>query len=66
MTQRVSKDLSMSEAAFVLGVNPKTIARWCNEGKIAHYRTLGGHRRIPSEEMARLLDTARGFQNGLG
>ena len=29
----------------MLGVNPKTVTRWADAGKLPVVRTLGGHRR---------------------
>ncbi len=37
--------LHTSEVAALLGVSPKTIARWAKDGKLPYQRTLGGHRR---------------------
>jgi excisionase family DNA binding protein len=37
--------LHTSEVAALLGVSPKTIARWAKNGKLPFRRTLGGHRR---------------------
>jgi excisionase family DNA binding protein len=37
--------LTASQAAARLQVSPKTVARWAKEGRLAHRRTLGGHRR---------------------
>jgi excisionase family DNA binding protein len=39
--------LHASEVAALLGVSPKTIARWSRQGRLPHQRTLGGHRRYP-------------------
>jgi excisionase family DNA binding protein len=41
--------LTASEAAQRLHVSPKTVARWASEGRLAHRRTLGGHRRYDPE-----------------
>ena len=38
--------LSAGEAAAILGVSPKTVNRWANEGKVPCAKTLGGHRRF--------------------
>ncbi len=38
--------LTSSEAARLLGVSPKTISRWADDGRIASIVTLGGHRRF--------------------
>ncbi len=37
--------LSISEAAYLLGVSTDTLRRWEKEGKITSTRTEGGHRR---------------------
>lgn len=47
--------VSVGEVAKALRVSPKTVSRWCDAGKIAYARTLGGHRRIPIRELERLL-----------
>lgn len=38
--------LSVSAAAAVFHVTPKTLVRWANDGKLPHSLTLGGHRRF--------------------
>lgn len=51
--ERIRKDTVNGQGEFVtakkvaelMHVSPKTVARWSNEGKLAHSRTLGGHRR---------------------
>ncbi len=42
----MSNLLTVKEAAELLGVTPKTIRRWEEEGKIIATRTPGGHRRF--------------------
>jgi excisionase family DNA binding protein len=37
--------LRSAEVADLLGVSPKTVARWAKEGRLPFVRTLGGHRR---------------------
>jgi excisionase family DNA binding protein len=39
--------ISTGEAARILGVSPKTVARWAKNGRLPHIVTLGGHRRLP-------------------
>lgn len=46
--------LAAGEAARVLMVSPKTIARWADVGQIPHWLTLGGHRRFAREDIAKL------------
>ena len=38
---------SPAKAAELLGVTPKTLARWAEAGKIECIYTEGGHRRYP-------------------
>jgi excisionase family DNA binding protein len=38
--------LTASQAATRLHVSPKTVSRWATQGRLAHRRTLGGHRRF--------------------
>ncbi len=38
--------LTSGEAARLLGVSPRTISRWADEGRIACIVTAGGHRRF--------------------
>ena len=48
--------LTASEAARRLHVTPKTVARWAAEGRLAHRRTLGGHRRYDPELIDQLVE----------
>jgi excisionase family DNA binding protein len=48
--------LTASQAAARLHVSPKTVARWANEGRLAHRRTLGGHRRFDPELIDALVN----------
>jgi excisionase family DNA binding protein len=41
--------LTGSQAARRLHVSAKTVARWATQGRLAHRRTLGGHRRYDPE-----------------
>lgn len=47
--------ITTGQAAELLGVSPKTVARWANQGKLPHIITLGGHRRFPKHELLRLI-----------
>jgi len=46
--------VTLSQAAEKLGVTTKTIRNWEEKGKIQTVRTLGGHRRVPLEEIERI------------
>lgn len=47
--------LTTGQAAKLLHVSPKTVARWSKEGKIPHLVTLGGHRRFPAAAVRELV-----------
>lgn len=49
------------EVCRLLGVHPKTVKRWANEGKLRCIKTPGGHRRFfRSEILALIQGTDRG------
>ena len=54
----------MKEAAEKLGVCVKTVRRWCDTGRIKCVRLPSGHRRIPEEEVERLLGNLKDKDDG--
>jgi excisionase family DNA binding protein len=48
--------LKPSEVASLFRVDPKTVTRWAQTGKIGSLKTPGGHRRLLREEVEALLD----------
>jgi len=58
MSETTDRDtlLTPTEVAEMFRVNPKTVTRWAKSGKITAIRTLGGHRRFRSREIARFLE----------
>lgn len=60
MTNRVIDEterlMSPAEVAALFRVDPKTVTRWANAGKITSLRTLGGHRRYRASEVRHLLE----------
>ena len=60
MTNRVIDEaerlMSPAEVAALFRVDPKTVTRWANAGKITSLRTLGGHRRYRESEVRHLLE----------
>ena len=51
------------DLALPLGVSDHTVRRWAREGRIASFRTAGGHVRIPRDAAQDLLRRA-GDQEG--
>jgi excisionase family DNA binding protein len=47
--------LTPGEIASMLHVSPKTVTRWCREGRLDAVVTPGGHRRYPVAAVLRLL-----------
>ena len=43
-----------AEAAALFAVDPKTLTRWANAGKVGCIRTIGGHRRYSRAELCAL------------
>jgi excisionase family DNA binding protein len=48
--------LTPAEVAQLFRVDPKTVTRWANAGKLTARRTLGGHRRYRESEVRKFLD----------
>jgi molybdopterin-binding protein len=55
----MAESYRIGEAAGLLGVRVETLRRWEGHGKIRVTRTEGGQRRVPPEEVARLLAERR-------
>ena len=47
--------LTPTQVAQLFGVNPKTVTRWANSGRLGFIRTPGGHRRFRRSEVTALL-----------
>ena len=47
--------LTSREVAAMFAVDPKTVTRWANAGRISSIRTPGGHRRFRATEIAALI-----------
>ena len=47
--------LTTTEVAAMFRVQPKTVTRWAQHGKLSTTRTLGGHRRFKEAEVLALL-----------
>jgi excisionase family DNA binding protein len=47
--------MTPAEVAALFRVDPKTVTRWADAGKMTAVRTLGGHRRYRADEVHNLL-----------
>ena len=62
MTSAISKDfapdrlLTSHEVGLLLQVNPSSVNKWVNEGRIPAFRTPGGHRRIRVADLVLFLN----------
>jgi excisionase family DNA binding protein len=56
--QKITADrlLTSHEVGDLLQVNPSSVKKWVNEGRIAAFRTPGGHRRIRVADLVAFLD----------
>ncbi len=55
-TMQQSKLLTPSEVARLFKVDPKTVTRWSQNGKLKCIKTVGGHRRYDLAEVQKLLN----------
>jgi excisionase family DNA binding protein len=49
--------LALGEASRLLGVDPDTLRRWADEGRVPAFTTPGGHRRFERRALERLMTT---------
>ncbi len=52
--------LSLGPASRMLGVDPDTLRRWADEGRLEVFHTPGGHRRFSRRALERLLQSRAG------
>jgi excisionase family DNA binding protein len=55
----VDRPLSLGPASRLLGVDPDTLRRWADEGRIEAFTTAGGHRRFHRATIERILEARR-------
>ena len=53
------RPLSLGPASRLLGVDPDTLRRWADEGRIDAFTTAGGHRRFNRATLERILEARR-------
>ena len=59
MTEPHERLLTPREVAALFRVDPKTVTRWADEGRLSSVRTLGGHRRYRESQVLSLLEESR-------
>lgn len=57
--------LRLGPASRMLGVDPDTLRRWADDGRVRAYATPGGHRRFAQADLARLAATRRASRRPL-
>ncbi len=58
--------LALGAASRLLGVDPDTLRRWADEGRVPAFTTPGGHRRFERKALERLIAARRtGPEHGL-
>jgi excisionase family DNA binding protein len=58
--------MTPAEVAALFRVDPKTVTRWADAGKLTAVRTLGGHRRYREDEVQSLLVASSHSAAGAG
>jgi len=53
----VEDSFTPKQVATALQVSESSVKRWCDRGVIRTDRTLGGHRRIPLENLMEFLES---------
>ena len=56
--------MTLREASELLGAHTNTLRRWVDSGAIGSYRTLGGHRRLASQDVRAMAQDAPTASDG--
>ncbi|HHT63466.1 MAG: MerR family transcriptional regulator [Bacillota bacterium] len=51
-----SRLINTKDACRLLGVSAKTLRRWCNDGFLSYYTTVGGHKRFSLKTLHEFLE----------
>ena len=64
--RKLPERIALGEASRLLGVDPDTLRRWADEGRVPAFTTPGGHRRFDRRALERMIAALRtGPANGL-
>ena len=63
--RRSSEWLSLGPASRMVGVDPDTLRRWADSGRVEAYATPGGHRRFRRADLERIVATRRPARRSL-
>lgn len=64
-SERASTWLTLGEASRILGVDPDTLRRWADRGKVDVFQTPGGHRRFLRSSIEAMLPRPRTVRRSL-
>lgn len=53
---------TVTQVARLLLVTPRTVTNWCETGRIKSFKTPGGHRRVPREEVMKYIRATNGIR----
>lgn len=56
MNETTDDLISTSHACKLLGISAKTLRRWCNDGFLPYYTTVGGHKRFSLKSLQEFLE----------
>ena len=57
--RKLPERLALGEASRLLGVDPDTLRRWADEGRVPAFTTPGGHRRFERRALERMIASRR-------
>jgi len=57
--RKLPERIALGEASRLLGVDPDTLRRWADEGRVPAFTTPGGHRRFERRALERMIASRR-------